>query len=61
MSRNSTNKCENVPIWDELEFILATEIVEESRKKVRKWFTAWIVTAAALVAINLAWIMGEMK
>lgn len=33
MSRNSTNKCENVPTWDELEFILATEIVEESRKK----------------------------
>jgi prophage antirepressor-like protein len=26
MSRNSTNKCENVPTWDELEFILATEI-----------------------------------
>ena len=61
MSRNSTNNCENVPTWDELEFILATEIVEESRKKARKWFTAWIVTAAALVASNLAWIMGEMK
>lgn len=61
MSRNSTNKCENVLTWDELEFILATEIVEESRKKARKWFTAWIVTAAALVASNLAWIMGEMK
>lgn len=61
MSRNSTNKCENVPTRDELEFILATEIVEESRKKARKWFTAWIVTAAALVASNLAWIMGEMK
>ena len=61
MSRNSTNKCENVPTWDGLEFILATEIVEKNRKKVRKWFTAWIVTAAALVASNLAWIMGEMK
>ena len=61
MSRKSTNKCENVPTWDELEFILATEIVEESRKKVRKWFTAWIVTAAALVASNLAWIAGGMK
>lgn len=61
MSRNSTNKCENVPTWDELESILATEIVEESRKKARKWFTAWIVTAAALVASNLAWIMGEIK
>nr|DAV82588.1 MAG TPA: hypothetical protein [Caudoviricetes sp.]DAW14252.1 MAG TPA: hypothetical protein [Caudoviricetes sp.] len=61
MSRNSTNKCENVPTWDELEFILATEIVEESKKKSKRWFTAWIVTAAALVASNLAWIAGEMK
>ena len=61
MSRNSTNKCESVPTRDELEFILATEIVGESRKKARKRFTAWIVTAAALVASNLAWIMGEMK
>jgi hypothetical protein len=61
MSRNNTNKCENVPTWDELEFILAAEIVEESRKKARKWFTAWIVTVAALVASNLAWIAGEIK
>lgn len=61
MSRNSTNKCENVPTWDELEFILATEIIEESKKKSKRWFTAWIVTAAALVASNLAWIAGEMK
>lgn len=61
MSRNSTNKCENVPTWDELEFILATEIVEKSKKKSRRWFTAWIVTAAALVASNLAWIAGEIK
>ena len=61
MSRNSTNKCENVPTWDELEFILATEIVEESKKKSKRWFTAWIVTVAALVASNLAWIAGEMK
>ena len=56
MSRNSTNKCENVPAWDELEFILATEIVEESRKKARKWFTAWIVTMIALILSNAAWM-----
>lgn len=52
---------ENQPIWTDIEVALATEIVEESRKKARKWFTAWIVTAAVLVASNLAWIMGEMK
>lgn len=47
--------------WADIEVALATEIVEESKKKSRKWFTAWIVTAAALVTSNLAWIMGEMK
>lgn len=44
-----------------IEVALATEIVEESKKKSKRWFTAWIVTAAALVVSNLAWILGEMK
>lgn len=52
---------ENQPTWAGIEVALASEIVEESRKKARKWFTAWIVTVAALVASNLAWIMGEMR
>ena len=47
--------------WSDIEVALATEIVEESKKKSRKWFTAWIATAAALVASNLAWIAGEIK
>lgn len=47
--------------WADIEVALATEIVEESKKKSRKWFTAWIVTVAALVASNLAWIAGGMK
>lgn len=54
-------KSESQPTWADIEVALATEIVEESKKKSRKWFAAWIVTAAALVASNLAWIMGEMK
>lgn len=52
---------ENQPIWTDIEVALATEIVEESKKKSKRWFTAWIVTVAALVASNLAWILGEMK
>ena len=47
--------------WADIEVALATEIVEESKKKSKRWFTAWIVTAAALVVSNLAWILGEMK
>ena len=54
-------KSENQPTWADIEVELATEIVEESKKKSRKWFAAWIVTVAALVASNLAWIAGEMK
>ena len=47
--------------WADIEVALATEIVEESKKKSKRWFTAWIVTIAALVASNLAWIAGEIK
>ena len=54
-------KSESQPTWADIEVALATEIVEESKKKSKRWFTAWIVTAAALVASNLAWIAGEMK
>lgn len=45
----------------DIEVVLATEIVEESKKKSKRWFTAWIVTAAALVASNLAWVFGEIR
>ena len=47
--------------WTDIEVALATEIVEESKKRSKRWFTAWIATAAALVASNLAWIAGGMK
>lgn len=54
-------KNKNQPTWADIEVALATEITEESKKKSKRWFTAWIVTVAALVASNLAWIAGEMK
>ncbi len=51
----------NQPTWADIEVTLATEIVEESKKNSKRWFTAWIVTVTALVASNLVWIAGEMK
>lgn len=57
----SENKNESQFTWADIEIALATEIVEESKKKTRKWFTAWIVTAVALVASNLAWIIGGIS
>lgn len=55
------NRNENQLTLADIEIALATEIVEESKKKSKRWFMAWVVTAAALVASNLAWIAGEMK
>ena len=54
-------KNESQITWADIEVALATEIVEERKKKKKRWFTAWIVTVAALVASNLAWIAGGMK
>lgn len=56
-----SEKSKNQPTRADIEVALATEIVEESKKKSRRWFTAWIVTAAALVASNLAWILGGIE
>lgn len=49
-------KNENQPTWTDIEVSLATEIVEESKKKSRKWFTAWVVTMIALIFSNAAWM-----
>lgn len=57
----SENRNESQFTWADIEVALATEIVEESKKKSRKWFTAWVVTVAALVASNLAWIIGGIS
>lgn len=54
-------KNESQLTWADIEVALATEIVEESKKKSKRWFTAWIVTVTALVVSNLVWIAGEMK
>ena len=37
-------KNESQLTWADIEVALATEIVEESKKKSKRWFTAWIVT-----------------
>lgn len=56
-----SEKNENQPTWADIEVALATDIVRESKKKSRRWFVAWIVTSAALVASNLAWILGGIE
>lgn len=47
---------ESQSTWADIEVALATEIVEESKKKSRKWFCAWGITMAALILSNAAWV-----
>lgn len=54
-------KNESQLAWADIEAVLATEIVEESKKKSKRWSIAWVVTVAALIISNLAWILGETK
>lgn len=47
---------ENKVSWDNLEQFLAVEVIEQSKKNAKRWFVAWIVTLAALIGTNAAWI-----
>ena len=42
--------------WDGVEKFLATEVIEQSKRSTKRWFVAWIVTFAALIATNACWI-----
>lgn len=35
---------------------MATHTIEQAKDGVRKWFIAWLITLAALVGTNAAWI-----
>lgn len=47
---------ENKVSWDNLEQFFAVEVIEQSKKNAKRWFLAWIVTLAALIGTNAAWI-----
>ena len=42
--------------WETIEKYFATEVIEQSKKGVRRWFIAWAITFAALIFTNAAWI-----
>lgn len=35
---------------------MATHTIEQAKEGVRKWFIAWLITLAALVGTNAAWL-----
>lgn len=54
---NKKNATNNEKItWNDLETMLATEIVKKAKRETKKWFSAWIVTMIALIFSNAAWM-----
>ena len=47
---------ENKVSWDNLEQFFAVEVIEQSKRNAKRWFVAWLVTLAALIGTNAAWI-----
>ena len=46
---NKKNATNNEKItWNDLETMLATEIVKKAKRETKKWFSAWLLTAALL-------------
>lgn len=53
---NTKNVTNNEKItWNDLETMLATEIVRKAKRETKKWFSAWILTAALLTISNVLW------
>lgn len=53
---NKKNATNNEKItWNDLETMLATEIVKKAKRETKKWFSAWLLTAALLILTNIFW------
>ena len=56
---NKKNATNNEKItWDDLETMLATEIVRKAKRETKKWFSAWLLTAALLILSNVLWYLA---
>lgn len=42
--------------WSELERFFASEVIQQAKISAKRWFIAWMVTLAALVGTNAAWL-----
>lgn len=47
---------DNKNTWKNMEEYFAVEVIEQSKKNAKQWFIAWLVTLAALIGTNAAWI-----
>lgn len=56
---NKKNATNNEKItWNDLETMLATEIVKKAKRETKKWFSAWLLTAALLIISNVLWYIA---
>lgn len=56
---NKKNATNNEKItWNDLETMLATEIVKKAKRETKKWFSAWLLTTALLIITNIFWCIA---
>ena len=55
-TKNTNN--EKKITWNDLETMLATEIVRKAKRETKKWFSAWLLTAALLIITNIFWYIA---
>lgn len=56
-SKKNTNNEKKIT-WNDLETMLATEIVRKAKRETKKWFNAWLLTAALLILSNVLWYLA---
>lgn len=55
---NTKNATNEKITWNDLETMLATEIVKKAKRETKKWFSAWLLTAALLIISNVLWYVA---
>lgn len=55
---NKKNVTNEKITWNDFETALATEIVRKVKKETKKWFSAWLLTAALLIITNIFWYIA---
>lgn len=55
---NKKNVTNEKITWNDFETALATEIVRKAKRETKKWFSAWLLTAALLILTNIFWYIA---
>lgn len=58
MKENTTKQNNEKITWEDIEVSLASEIVRKAKRETKKWFSAWLLTAALLIISNVLWYVA---